>query len=231
VWIASILQQTIGVIAVLMIVKTLGLKLFGRISGWLYILPCLIVAIDNFQFYAYFQGKMQFVQTQAVDVLLFAVYCTMIGLFEELIFRGVLFSVIAGYFSDDKKGLWKTFILSSLIFGGAHLFNLLYGAGIGATLLQAVYTTLTGGLFAFAFIKTKNILIPAFLHAVYNFCGLLFSEQGLGLGAVLDFGTGVTMAIVGVVVGVFVLYSLYKHPEKEQKELYACLNVHNATNA
>jgi membrane protease YdiL (CAAX protease family) len=155
----------------------------------------------------------------------------MIGLFEELIFRGVLFSVIAGYFSDDKKGLWKTFIISSLIFGGAHLFNLLYGAGIGATLLQAVYTTLTGGLFAFAFIKTKNILIPAFLHAVYNFCGLLFSEQGLGLGAVLDFGTGVTMAIVGVVVGVFVLYALYKHPEKERKELYARLNVHHTTNA
>jgi membrane protease YdiL (CAAX protease family) len=168
---------------------------------------------------------MQFVRTEWIDVFLFALYCIAIGLFEEIVFRGILFSVLAGYFSSDKKGLWKTFVISSVIFGGAHLFNLFYGAGLGGTLLQALYTTLTGSLFAFAFIKTKNILVPAIIHGVYNFCGLLLSEQGLGAGAVLDLGTGITMAIVGVVIGVFVLYSMYKHPEQERVELYRRLNI------
>jgi len=224
-WIGSIVQQSIGFVAVALLAKGLGIRLFGKISGWIYILPCLIVAIDNFQFYAYFQGKMQFIRTEWIDVLLFALYCIAIGLFEETVFRGVLFSVLAGYFSFDKKGLWKTFVVSSVIFGGAHLFNLFYGAGLGSTLLQALYTTLTGGLFAFAFIKTKNILIPAMIHGVYNFCGLLLSEQGLGAGAVLDFGTAITMAIIGVAMGLFVLYSMYKHSEQEQKDLYQRLNI------
>ena len=225
VWLASIVQQSLGFFAVVVLCKILKLRIFGKISGWIYILPCLIVAIDNFQFYAYFQGKMQWITFEWVDVCLFVLYCICIGLFEEAVFRGVVFSVIAGYFSKDKEGLIKALVVSSFIFGLAHLFNLFYGAGFLGTLLQVFYTTLTGGLFAFVFIKTKNILVPAFLHAVYNFCGLLFTVQGLGTGAVLDFGTGLIMAIVSVCAGAFVLYSLCKHPENERKELYIRLNL------
>jgi hypothetical protein len=126
--------------------------------------------------------------------------------------------LIAGSFSPDKKGLVKTFFLSSVVFGGMHIFNILAGAGVGATILQVGYSTLTGGLFAFVLIKNKNILMCALAHAVYDFCGLLLPK--LGSGTVFDWQTSLTMAVVAVAVGAFVLYSLWKYPETEREELY-----------
>jgi hypothetical protein len=66
------------------------------------------------------------------------------------------------------------------------------------------------------------------VHAVYNFCGLLFgteSNLGLGAGVVLDLGTAITMLIVSVLVGAFVLYKVFTYTEEERIELYQRLSV------
>ena len=189
-------------------------------KGILYMIPCLLIAIDNFQFSSYFQGNMQLVHNKPIDFLLFGLYCLSVGLFEECIFRGVIFAVVAGLFSKDKKGLWWTYITSSVVFGIAHIFN--------GSILQVGYTILTGGLFAFALMKTKNIFCCAFVHALYNFGGLLFETAdrfGLGSGVVFDIGTVITMLVVCLTLGAFVLYSVFKYSAEEQKELYTKLGV------
>lgn len=219
--ISKIVQQTCGSVAGVLLLLRLKVKLFQKPQQLLYLIPCMIVAIDNFQFSSCFNGKMELVRTGALDFSLFFAYCMLIGLFEELVFRGVLFSLLAGFFSQDHKGFLKTYIVSSVLFGAAHFFN---GFSLGV-LLQVGYTVLTGGLFAFCLIKTKNILCCAAVHGVYNFCGLLFDEQGLGSGVVFDVGTTVTMLIVGVSVGIFVLYKVWKYPEEERKELYIRLGI------
>ena len=217
----KILQQACGSAAGILIVLRLGIRLFDKPQNLLYLIPCLIVAVDNFQFSAYFNGKMQLVRTAPQDFILFFAYCMLVGLFEEIIFRGIILSLLAGAFSKDKKGFLLTYVCSSLIFGLAHLFN---GFSAGA-FLQAGYTILTGGLFAFCFIKTKNILCPAFVHGIFNFCGLLFDKVGLGNGVVFDTGTVITMLIVSVVAGVFVLYKVWKYPDFEREELYNKLGI------
>ena len=221
---SKFIQQACGAIAAGLLLHRLGIRLFGKPQQLLYLIPCLIIAIDNFQFYAYFSGKMELVHKEAVDFILFGLYCLSVGLFEELIFRGIIFSVLASRFSKDKKGLWQTFIVSSLIFGAAHLFN---GFSMG-TLLQVGYTMLTGGLFAFTLMKTKNLFCCALIHSVYNFCGLLFDSSermGLGAGVVLDLGTALTMLVVCVSVGIFVLYSVKRYDRAEQTELYEKLGI------
>lgn len=226
--ISRIVQQTCGIVAVVLVLYTMKIKLFGKPQQWLYLLPCIICAVNNFQFWSYFSGKMHLVRNQALDIIFFSVYCLSIGMFEEFVFRGVLFSVIAGYFTKDKKGLVKTFVVSSVIFGLSHLFNLFAGGGVGATIMQVGYTTLTGGLFAFVLIKTKNLLCCGFVHALYNFCGLIMetpNSLGLGSGVVFDLGTGLTMAAVAVCVAAFVLYSLYKYTEAERSILYKRLGI------
>lgn len=227
-WLSDIIQQTIGISAVLLLVKRFKIRLFCRIERWIFILPCIIIAVNNFPFFAYFSGKMQLYTNELLDFVLFGLHCISVGLFEEVVFRGVIFYFLASYFSKDKKGLIKTVVFSSILFGVSHLLNIFAGANVGATLLQVGYTVLTGGLFAFAFIQTKNILIPAFIHATYNFCGLLFeipARGGLGTGVVFDVGTICTMATVCVVVGVIIMYYLVKYPENERKTLYNRLSV------
>ena len=224
-WINRIVQQGIGAIAVILLMLYLKMRLFGKVHHWLYLLPCIVIALDNFPSISYLNGNMHFERFEALDILLFALYCLMIGLFEECVFRGIVFSVFARMFSKDQRGLIKTFVISSAFFGISHLFNLFGGAGIGATLLQVCYTTLTGGLFAFVLIKTKNIFCCAFVHGLYNFCGLILSQQGLGSGIVFDLGTGVMMTVISVVIGVFVLLSLRNYKENERSILYKRLGI------
>lgn len=209
-----------GIAAVYLLLYKNGSKLFSKPQNLLYFIPCLAVAVNNFPFISYFAGKMQLLHTEALDVTLFLVYCIAVGLFEEGVFRGILIPFVASYFSKDKKGLWLTLIISSAVFGGIHLFNLAYGAGIGATLLQVCYSFLTGGMFAFILIKTKNVFLCAFTHTVYNVAGLLCSTDGLGAGVVFDLPTGICMGIVAVVVCIFVLISVHKYSKEEQAELY-----------
>lgn len=220
--IEKIAQQSCGAVAGILILLRLNIRLFGKPRNLVYLIPCLLIAIDNFQFSAYFNGEMQLLHTRPMDFILFFGYCISIGIFEEVVFRGIIFTIIADAFSKDRKGFLKTFVISSAVFGLAHLFN-----GFSpAVLAQVGYTTLTGGLFAFCLIKTKNIFCCAMVHGVYNFCGLLFdNEQGLGSGVCFDLGTVLTMLIVSICIGVFVLYKVYTYSEEERVELYNCLGV------
>lgn len=221
---SKIIQQACGSVAGILLLRRLNVKILGKPVNWLYLIPCLIIAIDNFQFSSYFNGKIELIRTGALDIFLFASYCLLVGLFEECIFRGVLFSLLAGVFPNNKKGFLLTFVTSSVIFGAAHLVN-------GFT-WQVGYTILTGGLFAFCLIKTKNIFCCGFIHGLYNFCGLLFeteSNLGLGKGVVFDLGTVLTMLIVSLVIGVFVLYKILKYSEEERLDLYKRLGIEEKT--
>lgn len=221
----KILQQTCGICVVYFLLKRLNIKLFRKPENLLYLLPCLVIVLDNFPLCSYLNGNMQIVRSNPLDVLVFAIYCLFIGIFEEGVFRGLMFGVLLASFSKDRKGLLKTYFISSLIFGGAHLFNIFSGGGIGATLLQVCYTILTGGLFAFALLKTKNILCCGVIHGLYNFCGLLLAENGLGTGIVFDIPTVIMMTVISVIIGVFVLLSVIKYNDKERLELYRRFDI------
>ncbi len=206
-------------VSLLMIKEETGL--FKRAKNLPFLLLGLVIAVDNFQFASFFAGKMQPLNAEVLTWILFTVSCFLTGFFEETLFRGVLFPVLANKFEKNKKGLLKTVIFSSLIFGGAHLLNIFSGANVGSTLLQACYSTLTGALFSFILIKTKNIILCALTHGLYNFCGLLFSvEQGLGMGVVFDIPTALTMLVVSLVVAIISIISFIKYREDERVELY-----------
>ena len=218
--ISKIIQQGCGAIAGILLLVRLNVRILGKPVNWIYLIPCIIIAIDNFQFSSYFNGEIEFARTGVIDISLFASYCFFVGLFEECIFRGVLFSVLAGVFPNNKKGLLLTFVTSSVIFGAAHLVN-----GFS---LQVGYTILTGGLFAFCLVKTKSIFCCGFIHGLYNFCGLLLETEanlGLGNGIVFDLGTVLTMLIVSLLVGGFVVYKIFAYPEEERIDLYKRLGI------
>ena len=226
--ICKLVQQLCGATAAILLMIRLNVRLFGKPQKWLYLIPCMIVAIDNFQFSAYFNGRMELIHDTPTDMFLFGGYCLSVGLFEECIFRGVIFSVLADIFPQNKKGFLLTYVVSSVAFGFMHILN---GFFVG-TLLQIGYSVLTGGLFAFCLIKTKNIICCAIVHGLYNFCGMLFGAFsaegcviGLGNGVVFDTGTVITMLIVSVLVGIFVVYKIITYSEQERLDLYEKLGV------
>ena len=94
-YISKIVQQGCGFIAAILLMLRLDIHLLGKPQHLLYLIPCLLIAIDNFQFSSYFNGYMELVNNQPIDFILFGLYCLSVGLFEECIFRGVIFTVIA----------------------------------------------------------------------------------------------------------------------------------------
>lgn len=214
----------LGVIAVILIASELGVRLFEKPERLWVLIPAMIIAVDNFPWLAFAAGKMELVYTQPFHFIVFGAYCLLVGFFEEILFRGIFFSVLASLFERTKKGFVWTYLISSVAFGAIHLLNVFQSGG--AAILQAGYSILTGGLFGFVLIKTKNIIFPAITHAVYNFCGLLFtSHVGLGLGSIIDLPTGIMMTVISVCIGVFVLFSLKNYSNTEQEELYKRLGV------
>ena len=210
-----------GSIVVAFLLKKEKSGLFSRPCKLLFLLPCLLVAVNNFPFVSYFTGKSAFDKVGGMEIFSFVFYCVLVGFFEEGIFRGIVFPLLAERFPKNRKGVILTFFLSSGLFGLAHLFNLFAGAGIGGVALQVCYSTLIGGLCAFALMKTKNLLCCAFVHTTYNICGLALDlELGLGLGVVFDLPTALMMAGVGVAVGIFVLYGVFTYSEEERICLY-----------
>jgi membrane protease YdiL (CAAX protease family) len=215
-----------GATAVILIASDFGIQLFKNPKQLWVLLPALVIALDNLPWLSYFAGNMQLTHTQPLHFVLFGAYCALVGFFEEILFRGIFFSVLASIFEQTKKGFLYTYLISSVAFGVIHLLNVFTSGG--AAVLQAGYSILTGGLFGFVWIKTKNIVFPAVIHAIYNFCGLLFTANvGLGTGSVIDMPSGIMMAVISVCIGVLVLYKVWKYPEDEQRELYQRLNVQN----
>lgn len=81
------------------------------------------------------------------------------GVFEELLFRGVLFRSVEAIF-----GSWVGIVVSSLVFGLLHLMN------PGATLGGAVYICIEAGLLlAAAYLVTRRLWICMGFHMAWNY--------------------------------------------------------------
>lgn len=207
------------------LLSTMQQKIFNKVKNLWYLLPCLLVAINNLPFIPWINGVNNFANVGVQEVLLFITYCVLIGIFEEIVFRGIIFPSLLNYFEKSKKGLIKSMIISSAIFGVAHIVNVFSGAGLIETLLQVAYSTLIGGLCVFAFVKTTNIISSIIVHSLYNFGGLLFNPKiGLGLGVSFDLPTVIVTAVLGVLVFAFVLLTLVVQTKEEVDAFYKQIN-------
>jgi uncharacterized protein len=81
------------------------------------------------------------------------------GVFEELLFRGVLFRSVEAWF-----GSWAGLIVSSLVFGLSHLIN------PEATLEGALFISVEAGiLLAGAYMLTRRLWLSMGFHVAWNY--------------------------------------------------------------
>lgn len=99
------------------------------------------------------------------------------GMFEELIFRGVLFRSV-----EDMFGSWISLTVSALVFGLVHLAN---PAG---TITGAIYISIEAGLLlAAAYMLTRRLWLSIGFHMAWNYTqSAIFS--GIVSGGVSDPG-------------------------------------------
>lgn len=121
----------------------------------LYCIPMIIVALSNLRYgihinYSWFQ------------LVLISLEALGVGFAEEILFRGFLMKAIM------NKSATAAIVISSTLFGIIHIFNLLYGADIVATLAQVVYASALGLMFSMFFYRTNNIIPCIICHCAIN---------------------------------------------------------------
>jgi len=144
---------------------------------------------------------------------------------EELIFRGALL-----YLLIQKIGSKKSILISAISFGIYHWFS--YGV-LGNTMAMIVVfigTGLMGYAWAWAFSKTKSIMLPFGLHLGWNFIyNTMFSKGPLGKllliqkggneltdwPSLLNFISG--MVIVPIFILIYIRYFVKKETKTEMK--------------
>ncbi len=105
------------------------------------------------------------------------IYMLIPGIWEEVAYRGVVFPMLL-----KKYQVRTSLIISSVMFGFAHAFNLITYTLIGVDPLsalisvsfQVIYATLLGFAFGYLYIKTNSLLPSIILHYLIDSAGQIF---------------------------------------------------------
>ena len=104
--------------------------------------------------------------TTPIKVIGYILYCLMIAMSEEFIFRGM----ILHRFIQSKNGIFTAVIFSSLIFGIRHFLNLITMPNtVISTIGQVLFTFMAGFYLCAVYIKTDNIWICVLIHFMEDF--------------------------------------------------------------
>ena len=193
------------------------------LRGFLFIIPCFIIAINNFPFVSIFENTVVFKDSWQY-VVLYAVQCLLVGIFEETAFRGCVFMLLLEKRNKTRKDIFISIILSSLVFGAVHIANLIVGASPIPVLLQLGYSFLIGCMCAVVLLLTKNIWCPIIIHALYNFAGGVLPKFVDGFD-IWTKGEVIVTVVVSIVIAVYTIVlfakcdlekmrSILKKPEK-----------------
>lgn len=96
-------------------------------------------------------------------VLALLVFTISVAIAEELYFRGIILSILR------RKGTSFGIMLSAILFGVAHLGNLLGGKSLSITGSQVFFALLFGLVAAEIVVRTKSLLFPVIWHIAHNF--------------------------------------------------------------
>ncbi len=187
------------------------LSLKGFFNKFLYLIPFLLVVVNNFPILPIISGDVQIVERKVFQWITYLLSVFAGVCLEEITFRGLIFPVLYRTFEKLKgRAFWAVFASSSL-FGVVHLFNLFAGSSFGSVVVQIGYSLLIGGMCAIAFLKTGNFYNAVLLHFIFNIGGLLY-DYNMICGNVWTIENVIITAVLAVVVILYALYLLFKKP-------------------
>lgn len=153
-------------------------------------------------------------------IAVFVICMVLVGITEELLCRGVLAELLLRHYGATRQGVWKAVIVSGVLFGMAHLSNLMGAEPVGV-LVQCVVAAMMGMTFAAIYFRAGNIWVTVALHAFVDVCALI--TGGLYTGALAETISGYQpIQLIGVVPYVIVLCVLLR--KKKMDQMLARLN-------
>lgn len=174
----STLQELAGAAVMVLVLKKTGRAgiLFRRGSGFFngLLVGMYPLVLIGYSFFAslMFQRPENTPLLPLGRILTFLLSMMMVGVAEEFAFRGVIAQTLLEHYGTSRGGIWKACIVSGLLFGAAHLTNILGSAPFGV-LMQCLFAAALGTLFAAIYFRTGNIWVTVFLHGMMDISSML----------------------------------------------------------
>jgi membrane protease YdiL (CAAX protease family) len=149
--------------------------------------PLVIFTLLNLD--ALFSGSLVIDTSQPGLIVLYLIRNLAIGFAEEVMARGVVLLVMMQKWGYTRRGVYKAVLVSSALFGVAHIFNLLAGRlPLLPSLTQMAYSFVFGLVFSACFLRNNAIWPVMIMHAVLDMAGGLryISVGGAGQAPVAN---------------------------------------------
>ncbi len=105
-------------------------------------------------------------------MLLYTLVYVSVGLIEEILIRGLMLPLMLRQWGAAKGGVYKAVLVSSAIFGLAHLANLVLGRrDLVSTSAQITYAFFFGVFFAALVLRNRSIWPAIFCHFLFDWAG------------------------------------------------------------
>lgn len=177
-YITGVVSQ--GLVSVLLVVLLSKMGLlqaagFTRPSQWkqLWLLwPLLALSVVNGL--DVFTGALVIDGSKQTAIILYTLLYISVGFVEEILFRGVMMTIMVQKWGTTRKGIYKAVIVSSVLFGLLHLVNLAMGRySLLAAATQTGYALFFGVFFGACMLRNNSIWPVIFGHTVFDFFGAL----------------------------------------------------------
>ena len=173
----STLQELVGaMVAVLFLVRTDRVGLLRRRGSGFF--NGLLVGMYPLFFIGYTTvGTLAFDRPDTPllplpRILTFMLNMILVGVAEELVFRGIIAQTLLERYGTARAGVWKACLVSGVLFGAAHLSNLLGSEAFGV-LMQCVFAASLGVMLAAIYFRTGNLWVTVFLHSAMDIAAML----------------------------------------------------------
>ncbi|MBR0342277.1 MAG: CPBP family intramembrane metalloprotease [Oscillospiraceae bacterium] len=144
------------------------------------------------------------------------------GFYEETIFRGVTVPIGMRYFKSEKR-VGILVLISALVFGLMHIGNIVNGASIQMGIAQGIATTFAGIFFIAVYLRTGNILIPIFMHGIFDY--MCFTTDPALENGIMANNIATNALILAVLVDVIAgIWGLYLIRPAKIAEIHAIWN-------
>lgn len=179
---------------------TAGFAKNGYIKGLLYGSPFLVIGIASVFVSNAGVDFSTLIHISAANTVLFTINMLFVGMNEEIWMRALILNALMRKYGDSYPKVWKSLLISALIFGAIHLPNIFFMEPL--TLLVQVVNAAAGGvLFGAIFIKSRNIWAGITIHALVDWCSLFIGNCFIGTESIISMEMTIQQAVVIIALG------------------------------
>ena len=186
--------------SLLMILPTAGFRKKGFLQGLALGIPFYILGIASAIFSNPEMDLSLVRDIRLPSLLSFTLSMFMVGIGEEVLFRGLLLNNFLDVWKDTKNGTLRAVWVSAAIFGAVHLLNMVVAPPL-TVLVQTINAASAGVLFAAIYIRCRNLWSVIIVHTLVDWLALAPQQLLPQASSIVSGEVTVIQALMVVLVG------------------------------